>query len=329
MEKLLLLRKALVLAFLLSACSANQVYVFDNQLEFKKFALEKANLRLMKNKKIVFEDDGALSLSQNHYSRILKQTRRSCHCKCMCGNCCHKNEAAKVENHVQGVTGPKGSCQCTCKCKKKNCDQNGSEENGNPDTNGSGTDGTGTDGTDTNEPDTNQPDTGKPDENTEDQFLPVKSLSELRGDTWYCIVNRASKKVLKVEADKKLWQQDSADCKDGSLFQLVLGLQSEDYTVAEIKVKASEKFLKFRSLSKYGREIMETDYRANNRLLQFKISETGVDREDGRGWFYLDNEQKDFRMDVDDGSAGHAKVVTSNFDYQPSQVFGFLEAPKE
>ena len=49
-------------------------------------------------------------------------------------------------------------------------------------------------------------------------FVPIKSLSELKEDLKLCIKNQATGKVMKLQADSRLDQTDSTSCADATLY---------------------------------------------------------------------------------------------------------------
>ena len=152
----------------------------------------------------------------------------------------------------------------------------------------------------------------------------VKNTSELQPDTWYYIVNRATKKPLKIQKNSMLFQENSSDYKHGSQFRLVSLEANGSHVHAQVQIKESKQFLKFSSLTRYGRKILQKPYKKNYRNELFKIYETDVDKDANCAWFYLENKHKEFRLEVNKGTAPGAKITISRPIDQTSQMFCFV-----
>lgn len=137
----------------------------------------------------------------------------------------------------------------------------------------------------------------------------VKSLDDLKPDTLYCIIAKHSSNVLELKKSKELFQTESKDCEDGSLFEFVESKLDGKEFVTRIMDKETYNFLGVFAPKEDIQVVQGQDRNGKSNWQKWKIIETDQKDKD-KTWLSILNLESDYNLDVAWASQKKAKIIT-------------------
>lgn len=161
-----------------------------------------------------------------------------------------------------------------------------------------------------------------PDPNMLQEGSQVADLSDFSPNALYCLIVLKTKKVLKVEANMVLRQQNSADCQSGSKFRLADVEDKGGHLLARIQNGSTGLTLAPKNLRNNVEVVWETFYNASDNTQKWKIVKSQY-KDGNKSWFVIENSTKKNVFDIRGGSYGLSDVIAYPYHGHSNQVYGF------